>query len=198
MPVPLRSTVGEPVEFDVSVNVAERRPAAAGVNLGLIVQLAPAASAPPTGQLFVCENSMALVPVKLTMPKVSGALPVLDKLMARGALGVLRVTAPKSTATGARVATGTNGVGAVPVPETPTVWGLPAAVEVTVTTPVDAAADDGKKVTLIVQLEAAASVAAQLCPDVNPLPVVTIEAMPSAAPPELVSEIGLVTLVPTV
>ncbi len=107
----------------------------------------------------------------------------------------MRVTEPKSTATGASVATGANGVGAVPVPERPTVWGLPAAVEVIVTAPVDATATGGAKVTLIVQLAAAASVAAQLCADVNPLPVVTIEVMPSAALPEFVSVIGLVALV---
>jgi len=41
----------------------------------------------------------------------------LARLTARIALGVFRVTAPKSTATGASVATGTNGMGAVPVPE---------------------------------------------------------------------------------
>jgi hypothetical protein len=78
------------------------------------------------------------------------------------------------------------------------VWGLPAAVEVIVTEPVDATATDGAKVTLIVQLAAAASVAAQLWADVNPLPVVAIELRPSAAPPEFVKEIDLVALVPTV
>ena len=140
------------MEFDVSVTVAERRPAAAGVNLGLIVQFAPAASAPPTGQLCVCEKSLALGPARFTALKINGALPVLDKLTARVALGVLSVTAPKSTATGASVAIGANGVGAVPVPETLAMWGLPAAVEVIVTAPVDATATDGAKVTLIVQL----------------------------------------------
>ncbi len=144
----------------------------AGVNLELIVQFAPAARAPPTGQLCVCENSLALAPARFTALRFNGALPVLDRLTARVALGVLRVTAPKSTATGASVATGAVGVGAVPVPERPTVWGLPAAVDVTVTAPVDATAAVGAKVTLIVQLAAAASVAAQLCVDVNPLPVV--------------------------
>ncbi len=88
---------------------------------------------------------------------------MLDRLSARVALGVLRVTEPKSTATGASVATGTIGVGAVPVPLRPTVCGLPAAVDVIVTAPVDATAPVGAKVTLIVQLAAAASVAAQLC-----------------------------------
>ena len=123
---------------------------------------------------------------------------MLDRLTARVALGVLRVTAPKSTATGASVATGTIGVGAVPVPERPTVWGLPAAADVTVTAPVDATAAVGVKVTLIVQLAAAASVAAQLCVDVNPLPLAAIEVMPSAALPEFVNVIGLALLAPTV
>ena len=51
IPVPFRSTAGEPAAFDVSVKVAARLPVAAGVNFELIVQFAPAARAPPTGQL---------------------------------------------------------------------------------------------------------------------------------------------------
>ena len=85
------------------------------------------------------------------------------------------------------MATGTIGVGAVPVPDRPIVWGLPAAADVTVTAPVDTTAAVGVNVTLIVQLAAAASVAVQLCADVNPLPEATIEVMPSAALPEFVS-----------
>ena len=118
--------------------------------------------------------------------------------MLRVGLGVLSVTAPKSTATGASVATGIDGAGAVPVPEMLTECGLPAAVDATVTAPEDATAADGVKVTLIVQPAAAARVVAQLCVNVNPLPVMAIEEMPSAALPEFVKVIGFVALVPTV
>src|SRR5512134_2835177 len=70
-PVPLRSTAGEPAAFDESVSVAARAPATAGVNTVLIVQFAPAAREPPTGQLLVCENSLALMPATLSAVSAS-------------------------------------------------------------------------------------------------------------------------------
>ena len=95
---------------------------------------------------------------------------MLVKLTARIALGVLSVTRPKSIATGASVATGAVGVGAMPVPLRPTVCGLPAAVEVIVTAPVEAFALVGANVTLIVHAALAASEAEQLCVAANPHP----------------------------
>jgi hypothetical protein len=90
-------------------------------------------------------------------------------------------------------------VGAVPVPLRPTECGLPVADDVIVTAPVEATAVVGAKVTLIVQLAAAASDAAQLCVGANPLPVVAIELIPSGALPEFVSVIAFAALVvPTV
>src|SRR4030095_4840801 len=199
MPVPFRSTAGEPAAFDVSDSVAARAPAAAGVKRVLIVQFAPAASAPPTGQLFVCENSPAFVPVTVSAVRFSGELPVFVSATARVALGVLSVTMPKSSATGASVATGAVGVAAVPVPLKPTVCGLPEAADAIVTAPTAAFALAGANVTLIVQLAAAASEAPQLCVVTNPAPVAAIELMLSAALPEFVSVIPLAALVvPTV
>ena len=57
----MRLTVcGELPAFSVIVTAANRLPAAAGSNVTLMVQLAPAATLAP--QLLVCEKSPAFVP----------------------------------------------------------------------------------------------------------------------------------------
>jgi hypothetical protein len=61
MPVPVRFTVcGLPLPLSVTVRVAVRTPAIVGVNVTLIVQLAPAASV--AAQLLVCAKSLLFVP----------------------------------------------------------------------------------------------------------------------------------------
>jgi hypothetical protein len=59
-------------------------PFAVGVNVTLIVQLAPAASAVP--QLLFCVNSLAFVPANPIDVMVSGALPLLVRVTGKEAL----------------------------------------------------------------------------------------------------------------
>jgi hypothetical protein len=56
---------------------------AAGLNVTLIAQLAPAATLVP--QLFVCEKSPLLVPVKVMPVRVSAAVPLLVSVIALAA-----------------------------------------------------------------------------------------------------------------
>jgi hypothetical protein len=51
--------IADDAELNVALTVAERVPAAAGVNVTLMLQEAPAAT---LAQLFVCEKSAAFVP----------------------------------------------------------------------------------------------------------------------------------------
>jgi len=81
MPVPERLTDwGLPAALSVMARAAERLPAAEGVKVTLMVQLAPAASAMP--QLLVWAKSAALVPKTATLLMFKGALPVLVRLTA--------------------------------------------------------------------------------------------------------------------
>jgi hypothetical protein len=74
--VPVRLAVcGLLVALSVTVSVAVRVPAAVGVKVTLIVQLAPAASELP--QLFDSAKSPGLVPVIATLAMVAGPVPVL-------------------------------------------------------------------------------------------------------------------------
>ena len=76
MPVPVRLTVcGLPVALSVIVTAAVRAPLAAGVNVTLIVQFAPAPTELP--QVLVWAKSLAFVPVRARLEIVSAALPVL-------------------------------------------------------------------------------------------------------------------------
>ncbi|MEO8186273.1 MAG: hypothetical protein ABI580_02785 [Burkholderiaceae bacterium] len=113
----------------------------------------------------------------------------------RALLGVLSGSIPKSSASGDSVAAGAVGVGAVPVPVRPTLCGLPDAVDVTVTAPEYVVALLGAKLTLIVQVRPAPSVAGQLCGDAKPLPDGTIDVIASPALPELVSVIDFAAVV---
>jgi hypothetical protein len=66
VPVPERLAVcGLFVALSVTVNVPLRAPVAVGVNVTLIVQLAPAATLAP--QLFVWAKSPLLLPVKVML-----------------------------------------------------------------------------------------------------------------------------------
>ena len=81
MPVPERLTDwGLPAALSVRASAAERLPAAEGVKVTLMVQLAPAASA--MGQLLVWAKSPALVPKTATLEMFKGALPVLERVTA--------------------------------------------------------------------------------------------------------------------
>ena len=64
--------VCDPVaELSYSVRVAVRVPDAEGLKVTEMVQVAPAASVFPMGQLLVCEKSAALVPVMAMLETVS-------------------------------------------------------------------------------------------------------------------------------
>jgi hypothetical protein len=57
---------------------------AAGLNVTLIAQLAPAAKLVP--QLFVCEKSPLLVPVNVMLVSVNAAVPLLVSVIGLAAL----------------------------------------------------------------------------------------------------------------
>ena len=61
------------------MTAALRVPLAAGVNVTLIVQLAPAATLDP--QLLVCAKSLGFVPVSARLEMLKAALPVLFSVM---------------------------------------------------------------------------------------------------------------------
>ena len=79
VPVPERLAVcGLPLALSVMLTEAVRLPLAAGLNVTLIVQLAPAATELP--QVLVCAKSLALVPVRARLVMLKAALPVLPKV----------------------------------------------------------------------------------------------------------------------
>ena len=74
VPVPVRLAVrGLPVALSVTASVALRDPAAVGLKVTLMVQLAAAARLAP--QPLVCAKSPLLVPV-MTTPLIVSAAPV--------------------------------------------------------------------------------------------------------------------------
>jgi hypothetical protein len=73
-PVPLTSTVWVPAP-STTLSVASNAPTAAGLNERVTAQLAPAANVEPTGQVVDAANELASVPVSLTEPIVTAAVP---------------------------------------------------------------------------------------------------------------------------
>jgi hypothetical protein len=98
-------------------NVPLREPAAVGVKVTWIRQLAATAS--EEGQALVCEKS----PLALIVPTVSAVVPVLFRVTSWVALAVFKETLPKLSDVGLTVPTGP-----VPLPESET-RGAPASVE---------------------------------------------------------------------
>jgi hypothetical protein len=79
-PVPERLTVcGLPLALSVMLSEAVRLPLAEGVNLTLIVQLAPAATLAP--QLLLCAKSLGFVPMSARLEMLKAELPVLFSVM---------------------------------------------------------------------------------------------------------------------
>jgi hypothetical protein len=118
------------------------------------VQDEPTASvAGATGQSFVCAKSPALVPAIPTVEIVSGAVPafcsdaVCDELVV-----------PTSWLANVRLVGVSVTTGAVPLPLSVTLCGLPVALSVTVTLAVRLPVAAGEKVTEMVQPALAASV----------------------------------------
>src|SRR5262249_56602450 len=89
-PVPLKLTAcGLPLPLSVMLSAAPRLPAAVGLNVTLIVQLALSASvAGLTGQLLVCSQSPELVPAMPILLIVSAPGPLLVKVTFCAALVV--------------------------------------------------------------------------------------------------------------
>jgi len=107
-PCELLETVREPV----------RTPVADGVKLTLMVQFVAAASVVP--QLFVCAKS----PVIVIAESVNGAVPVFDSVALCAGL-VVPITWPLKV----RMVGESTAMGAVPVPVSDTLCGLPEALE---------------------------------------------------------------------
>ena len=79
MPAPLRVTIcGLPVALSVMVMAAVRLPAVPGMNLTLMVQLAPAATEVP--QVLLWANSLLLVPVTAMLETFSAPAPLLVRV----------------------------------------------------------------------------------------------------------------------
>jgi hypothetical protein len=137
------------------VTLADLAPVAVGLNVTLMEQLAPAAKLAP--QVFVCEKSPLLVPVKVMLVRVSVAVPLFVSVIALAALATPTCWLPNASDVGDRVT-----AGAVPVPVRAAVWGLPVALSVTVRVPVLAPVAVGLNVTLMAQLAPAARLVPQL------------------------------------
>lgn len=145
-PVAVRGTVcGLPVALSVMLTEAVRVPVAVGVKVTLIVQLVATASEPP--HVFVCAKSPLFVPVMAMPAIVNGAVPVLHRLTICAPLVPPTIWPPKL-----RLAPPSATIGAMPVPVSDTICGLPAALSLMVTAPLRIPLSAGVKVTLTVQL----------------------------------------------
>ena len=167
-PVPVSGTLwGLPDALSATPTEPDRVPAAAGVKVTLMVQLAPGARELP--QVLVSAKSPVIV-----IPEIaSGAFPVFDSVALWAALVVPGAWLPKARLVGENVATG-----AAPVPVSDTPCGLPEALSATVSEPDRAPMAVGVKVTLTVQL----------APEARELPQVFVSAKsPVVEIPEIVS-----------
>ena len=143
VPVPDSDTDwGLPGALSVMEIVPSLEPELIGVNVTLIVQLVPSASELP--QLLVCEKSPGFVPPTAMLVMVKVALPVLlsvttfaELLVPSTWLGNTRLTGESDTA------------GAMPVPVSGTVCGLPPALSATLTLAVRVPLAVGVNVTLM-------------------------------------------------
>jgi hypothetical protein len=160
--VPVSETLcGLPLALSVTVSDALTAPGDEGVNVTLIVQLAPAAR--PVPQLFVCEKLLSVV---VTLEIVSAPVPVLLRVTCWAELGVPTFWFPKLKL-GCEKLT----MGARPVPLRVTVCGLLTALSVRVRAPVRPPLAVGAKLTLIVQLPLGATEGRQLLLSVQSLEI---------------------------
>ena len=150
VPVPLNATVcGESVALSVTLTVPARVPAAVGVKVMEIVQLAAAVRLAP--QVFVSAKSPeAAIDVTLI-----AALPVFVSVIVWAELVEPTACAVKVRLAGVKAATG---VGKTPAPVSETMCGDPPALSAMVIWPCRLPAAVGVKVTEIGQFAPAASV----------------------------------------
>src|SRR5208282_1131587 len=122
-----------------------RAPLAEGVNDIAIVQASPAATEEP--QVLFSMKSAGSAPDKAMLVMLKAALPVLFSVTVCGELTASTGSFPNDRLEGDRLAVAPV---VVPVPERPTVWGLPVALSVRVTAALRVPLVVGLKVTLIV------------------------------------------------
>ena len=176
-PPPVRATVcGEPLALSVIVSTPVREPAAVGVNVTEIMQLAPAAKLVP--QVEVCAKS----PDATIEVTANAAVPGLDRAIVWAALVVPTGADAKVRADGESII---PGVAAIPVPLNVTVCGEPVALSMMVRAPVRVPAADGVKVTEMAQLAPAATGLPQVCDSAKSPEIDTVLTL-RAEPPALV------------
>jgi len=166
-------------------------PVAAGLNVTLMLQLAPGLTV--LGQLLVWEKSLRLVPVSTMLVMVRGAVPALLSFTVFCALVVPTFCVPNESDAGEKLA-----AGAVPVPVRLTACGLPLALSAIVRVPLRAPLALGANVTLIAQLAPAPSDVPQLLVCAKSpafVPLITMLPIESAAPPVFESVTPLAALV---
>ena len=186
VPMPVMERVcGLPVPVLVTVIDADRAPAADAVNVTLKLQLAPAATTPEQLELLIANSGALLLVIA---PIVTPVPPVLVSVKACGAPATPTVCVPKAKDAGTL---STPGVATLfPVPDTAIACGLPVPVLVTVTDAERAPAADGVKVTLKLQLAPAATLPAQVEPEIanSAALLLATEETLTAVPPVLLSE----------
>ena len=155
-PVPLRPTVcGVPVALSATLTVAVNVPVVAGLKVTVMVQLALAATLLP--HVLVWLKELGSVPLMLMATLSSGPVPVFLSVMAFVALEVPVSVLEKASELGLSVA-----AGATPFPLKLTDCGDPVALSAMLTDAVSVPVACGLKVTVMVQLEAAATLLPQL------------------------------------
>lgn len=137
---------------------ATRAPAAAGVNVTEMVQVAPTARVAP--QVVAVAKALLFEPVRAMLEMVSVAVPGLLSVTTCAELVVLGSWLANVSDVGVRRARGAGGT--VPVPLSGADCGEPEALSATEIAPVKLAAESGTKVAEMVQLAEAASVAPQV------------------------------------
>jgi hypothetical protein len=195
VPVPVTAAdCGDPLALSATEMAAVRLAAVAGVNVTVIVQLAPAAREVP--QLFVCPKLLALVPVTEMLVMVSAAVPGFESVIGNGVAAV-----PISVLGNASGFGLSSACGAVPVPVTVADCGEPVALSATEIDALRLPAAAGVKLTVMVQFAPAASEVPQLfvCPKLLAfVPATEMPVMVRAAVPGFESVIGsAVAAVPT-
>jgi hypothetical protein len=170
--------------------VADRPNAAVGLNVTLILQLAPANRLAP--HVVVRAKSVLFTPATTMLVMVKGPLPLLVSVTLLKLLVVPMSRVVKVSEVGDTV------TAEMPVPLRLTVCGLPAALSVIVTSPVLGPSAVGVNRTLMVQLEPAARVAPQVVVREKSLalaPVITMLEMVKTALPMFLTVTELAALV---
>jgi hypothetical protein len=155
-------------------SVPPRVPVEEGVNVILIVQIAPAGTLPP--QESCSAKSEAFVPTIATLERVRTVFPVLLKVTVCATLVAPIMTFANVKALTERLAIR---LGATPVPLSGTGTGLPERLFAMASVATRVPAADGIKATLIEQLAAAGTLPTQLSDSVKSEALVPVTAIPA-------------------